>query len=44
MRTLRYIAELVAFLALVWLGSAGLRLLAGEPWASITHTPFWFLP
>jgi hypothetical protein len=44
MRTLRYVIELVAFLALVWLGTAGLRLLAGEPWVYIMHRPFWFLP
>ena len=44
MRTLRYIVELAAFLALVWLATAGLRLLGGEPWASIRHRPLWFLP
>ena len=43
MRTLRYLIELIAFLGLVWLSTAGLRLLSGEPWVSIMHRPLWFL-
>ena len=43
MRTLLRTLELVAFVGLVWLATAVLRFLSGEPWASILHRPLWFL-
>jgi hypothetical protein len=43
-RTVRYLIELAAFVALVWLATAGFRRLGGEPWASILHRPLWLFP
>jgi hypothetical protein len=36
--------ELLAFVTLVWLAIAALRLMSGEPWPAIMHRPFGFLP
>ena len=44
MRMLRRTLELVTFVGLVWLATAALRFLSGEPWPSILHRPLWFLP